>query len=234
LIFLHGFLGCKEDWEEMIPFFESRYYCIALDLPGHGDTPYCQEILSALKTEILQRGSLQGTEKPILLGYSIGGRIALQLKEIAKALVVLSGHPGLKEQKQKEDRLKSDEIWSAKLLTLPLEAFFAEWYAQPLFHPSLGNPDFLQKIAQRRIKQNPENLSYALLQMSLAHQSYTDDFSCPTLFLHGENDLKYRDLYRALPKTTSVHQIDGCGHAVHIESPAISSKKILNWLELIS
>ncbi len=221
LIFLHGFLGCKEDWEEMIPHFEDNYHCIALDLPGHGGSPYCEDILSELRTEIHRRCS----EKPILVGYSMGGRIALQLRQCAEKLIILSGHTGLKTQKEKEERLKSDAIWSEKLLKLPFEEFMAQWYAQPVFKKLM-----MQSLIKRRMQQSPQDLSRVLLQMSLSAQPHIDDFPCPTLFLYGEYDLKYRDLYSNLSETVSVRRVDKCSHAVHIDNAGLCAKQILNWL----
>ena len=37
-IFLHGFLGDKEDWQPIMRALALTHHCIALDLPGHGRT----------------------------------------------------------------------------------------------------------------------------------------------------------------------------------------------------
>jgi 2-succinyl-6-hydroxy-2,4-cyclohexadiene-1-carboxylate synthase len=214
LIFLHGFLGCKEDWEETLPFFERQFYCIALDLPGHGATPYCEDILGALKRELQQ---------PIIVGYSMGGRIALQLQESTKAIVVLSGHPGLESEEEKAARRKVDEQWCEKLGSMSIDAFIAQWYQQPIFQ-TLGS------IPKRRLSQNPQDLARVLRQMSLANQPHFTRFSRPALFLHGEEDLKYRQLYNTLPKSVSVHSIKNCGHAIPMENAKGGAEAILNWL----
>ena len=52
LIFFHGFLVSKEDWEGMLPFFQDRFFCIAYDLPGHGQSPYSEEILKTIKKAV--------------------------------------------------------------------------------------------------------------------------------------------------------------------------------------
>ena len=36
LVFLHGFLGNVDDWTETISYLKENYYCICVDLPGHG------------------------------------------------------------------------------------------------------------------------------------------------------------------------------------------------------
>jgi 2-succinyl-6-hydroxy-2,4-cyclohexadiene-1-carboxylate synthase len=213
LIFLHGFLGAKEDWTDVFPYFEGHFYSIAIDLPGHGSAPYCENVLSALK-KILQMYS----PKPIIVGYSMGGRIAMQLQEYASSLVILSAHPGLATQAEREAREKIDAMWSEKILQLPFEQFLTEWYAQPIFQSF--------SLIDRRMKQDPQALSKMMLQLSLANQ-HISPISCPALFVYGEEDLKYRELYCRLPNARG---IPGCGHVVHLEKPKECAQLILDWL----
>ena len=221
LVFLHGFLGVKEDWDEMIAVLGKHYDCMAIDLPGHGEEPYCEGILEKVK------GTLEHcSQKPILIGYSMGGRIAIQLQEHASALIILSGHYGLQTEEEKRERLERDRVWSEKLLTLPIKTFLEEWYSQPIFQGA-----DTASLIERRAQQHPHNLSQALLQLSLAHQPYSDAFPCKTLFLYGENDLKYRALYSRLPKTVTVSQVEKSGHAILLDNPAGCSEKILHWLQ---
>lgn len=223
LIFLHGFLGAKEDWAEMLPFFEEQYHCIALDLPGHGSTPYSDEILSALKEAV------QIYAPATFVGYSIGGRIALQLQEYASSVVALSAHPGLATLNEKEARWKIDEEWSERLLRFPFEKFLDEWYAQAVFRDLQNKPEFLESLIKRRKEQDPAALSRVMQQLSLAKMPATE-FSLPTLFVCGEEDLKYRELYARLPKIVAVSSIRNSGHIVHLEKPKECAEIILNWV----
>lgn len=223
LIFLHGFLGCKEDWDEMVPFFSTRFHCIAIDLPGHGATPYSEDILGILRKAI---PAMTGT-KPVLMGYSMGGRIAMQLADLAAALVVLSAHPGLSTPEEREARLKGDRVWADRLLHLPFEVFLAEWYAQPVFQFC----PMKHTLIERRKKQNPKDLARVLLQLSLAHQTPMDCFPCPAFFLYGEKDLKYQEILSRLSGTVKVRSIEGCSHVLHIENAPRCAQNILNWME---
>jgi 2-succinyl-6-hydroxy-2,4-cyclohexadiene-1-carboxylate synthase len=223
LIFLHGFLGAKEDWAEMLSVFEGEYYCIALDLPGHGETPYCEEILPVLKEAV------KIYAPATFVGYSMGGRIALQLREYASAIVALSAHPGLATPNEREARWKIDEEWSEKLLCLPFEKFLDEWYGQSVFGDLKTKPEFLESVMKRRARQNPAALSQAMRQLSIAKLPAAE-FSLPTLFVYGEEDLKYRELYARLPKNVAVQGIRNSGHIAHLEKPKECAEIILNWL----
>lgn len=43
-LFIHGFGGCKDDWPNVIKCIPTKYHCILVDLPGHGDTTFIQNI----------------------------------------------------------------------------------------------------------------------------------------------------------------------------------------------
>lgn len=73
LLFLHGFLGSKEDWREVAVHLQETHCCYAIDLPGHGESQQQSHILESLFTTYL---SLKLPPCP-LIGYSLGGRLAL-------------------------------------------------------------------------------------------------------------------------------------------------------------
>src|SRR5690242_19189175 len=111
LVFLHGFLGCKEDWTDVISHLKDHFCCYAIDLPGHGPLPVTEDIVQSV-FETLQR--LKLLRCPIV-GYSMGGRIALELakrypKEFEK-LIVISSHTGLKDEASRQLRWEQDLKW---------------------------------------------------------------------------------------------------------------------------
>ena len=161
---LHGFLGCKEDWEEVISFLP-ELECVALEYPFH--VP----------------------EGAIVVGYSMGGRIALNLP--ASFRILFSTHPGLLTEEEKRARWKRDLEWIERLKALSLENFLEEWYAQPLFAPLRAHPSFL-KVRERRLRQNSHILIEQLTRHSLAHQVY--GVPSNTLFVYGEKDIRYKQL----------------------------------------
>ena len=38
ILFLHGFTGNSQDFSSVIPLLSKSYCCLAVDLPGHGQT----------------------------------------------------------------------------------------------------------------------------------------------------------------------------------------------------
>ncbi len=217
LIFLHGFLGCKEDWQEWFSLFDRDYFCVAIDLPGHGDSPYVDTIVETLRSFIQKHFS----QKPLCIAYSMGGRIALQLQDIFSCIAALSTHPGLQTEEERAERLKGDKAWAEKLQTLPFSLFLREWYKQPLFHTLRGH--LLERIFKRRTENDPIALSKTLLQLSLATQPSYIPGKTPLCFFYGKEDCKYEKLYaNLLPRCAISH----AGHALHLENPTECAQQI--------
>lgn len=199
LVFLHGFLGRAEDWESVCSFLPTCQ-CIGIDLPGHGDSPFAEEI----KIDI---------PRFHLVGYSMGGRIAMgyaaKHPEQIASLTIMSAHPGLKTQEEKQKRLQTDTEWAKLLLELPIDEFLLRWYDQSIFKNF--RPDFTM-----RNKQNISALAAALIHYSLANQSrYEIDH-----VIVGERDDKFRELYK------NPILIPNAGHIVHLENPQKVAKII--------
>lgn len=178
--------------------------CRALNLPGHGGEPFtpdfCQWLLDATKNE-----------PPLhLVGYSMGGRLALQFRarypEKVASLTILSSHLGLNTDKQ--SRLDHD-YHLADLILHSFDAFLDFWYDQPIFKTLVAKMD----IRTLRRGQNPAHLAAALKAFSLGHQS--DLSSVPAQLLVGEFDTIYQTHYKNFPHTI----IPLAGHAAHLENP---------------
>lgn len=209
--FLHGFLGQKEDW---LPLFSHLSFPInAIDLPGHGKNPMAEDIVLATRKKI--------PAAEYLIGYSAGGRIALELKKRFPhsygRLILLSTHLGIIDEKERKLRLQQDEKWIEMLHSFPFEEFLKKWYDQKLFH-SLKKRPYFSEIFEKRKMGNPFLLAKFLKQYSIAKKSpHTPPPG--TIFIYGEEDLKYADLYRKLADSYKIYSIENAGHAVHIENP---------------
>ena len=228
IIFLHGFLGSHLDFLPIIDDLKETFFCVAVDLPAHGKSPYTKEILTSVEKLV------EPFKNPILVGYSLGGRIALQISHRLplKALVAISSHIGLNSSKQKELRLKEDLIWEKRLETLSSEEFFNLWYKQPVFS-SLESKSLLGSLRSQRIYTNPKELILVLKEMSLANQPFLDTFPCPTYFLFGKEDKKYEALYSTLPKHIEKAGISEASHALLVEDSTTCAKLIKNWIRTL-
>lgn len=203
-VFLHGFLGNTQDWEEVCKFFPSHSY-LCVDLPGHGNTPFTEDFFSLMPK----------LPKMHLVGYSMGGRLAMQyahaFPEKIASFTLLSAHRGLQTKEERENRIASDLALSQKLLH-SFDDFLLEWYDQPIFGGFRPN-------LETRKKQNPKDLASSMNYFSLGKQPL---FRLEgAMILVGEKDHKYRELY------PDAIVVPGAGHMVHLENPKFVAKTIL-------
>jgi 2-succinyl-6-hydroxy-2,4-cyclohexadiene-1-carboxylate synthase len=216
LVFIHGFVGSHEDWEPVLSYVSKEYECIAIDLPAHGQSPYTQDVYTELEH------GLQKWKAPILVGYSLGGRLSLQYgenhPEHVKGVIALSSHTGLASNELKEKRKEQDALWIHRLLTLSSEKFLSLWYAQDVFASLQKRPELLQHLLQIRTYNNCKELASILDQVSLAKQPLYTNSSYPLSFLYGEEDLSYVNLYAHFP-TSQKKAISSAGHTIHLENP---------------
>ncbi len=233
IIFLHGFLGSGNDWVPIARQLENDYCCILVDLPGHGESDieangnpdlFFTETVDALAEELSRSAN---SEPCFLVGYSMGGRIALALllrhPELFEKAIILSASPGLRTEEERLSRRESDE-GIARKIERNFDGFIKAWYEQPLFATLKNHPVFKEVESERKIN-NPENLALALRLLGTGCQpSLWDELQknrVPIQFFVGEKDLKFVEIGRQMVNlwTESTLEIfSGCGHTLHLEN----------------
>ncbi len=102
VVALHGWARTRQDWNSTL----QGYDALALDLPGFGATPPPDDGWSTADyaewlRDVLADSAVAGGDRPVVVGHSFGGRIAVQLAATAPELVrgiVLTGVPLLRAQ----------------------------------------------------------------------------------------------------------------------------------------
>ena len=237
IIFIHGFMGCSKDFEPIMDILHTQNECIAIDLPGHGKNyahlpKRClfKHLTNVIKGYITNLG----TNKCHLVGYSMGGRLALQIASsypnLIDKLVLISTNPGLVCKKEKQDRMQFDKHWANKLKTCSFDTFLTEWYSQTLFAPNKKS-HFIQTKKQI--------LRYALedylIRFSVAKQASFWEYLLHQKNEHihvvlGSNDIKYIDLYKPYKDKLYIDEITNAYHSVHIEQPMYCAQAIQRHL----
>ncbi|MBV9356830.1 MAG: 2-succinyl-6-hydroxy-2,4-cyclohexadiene-1-carboxylate synthase, partial [Chloroflexi bacterium] len=247
LLLLHGFMGSAESWAPRAAVFAARgMRTIAVDLIGHGrsDAPadparYGMERCVEDLVEVLDRLHLP---RAAVLGYSMGGRVALHLASAApervSALVLESASPGLADALERERRIASDEALADALLQDGLDAFVDRWERQPLFASQRSLPPAERdRLRAQRLRQRPLGLANSLRGYGTGRQPSLWDglvaVATPTLLLVGALDEKFRtigqSMVAALPRARLV-LVPGAGHTVHLEQPRLFDDLVLGFL----
>ena len=230
-VFLHGFLGQGEDWREQADRLGGGGRALAPDLPGHGQTPWGDlQDLDAVARALWADLDALGARRVRLVGYSLGGRVALaaclQRPAQVEALVLESASPGLDGDEARAQRLRQDLAWARLLAEEGLGAFLDAWYQAPLFASLAQRPALLQALKAARLQQDPQELARALVALSPGRQpsrwAELPTLRSPTLLLAGALDVRYADALgraaRVIPRATLV-VVPQVGHNVHAEAP---------------
>jgi pimeloyl-ACP methyl ester carboxylesterase len=116
LLLLHGFTRDHREWDPLLACFD-RYRTIRVDLIGHGksDSPaaVARYSMAHAVDDLMALLHHLEIERTALLGYSLGGRVALHLAaeapELLWALVLESASPGIEDRGERAARAASDE-----------------------------------------------------------------------------------------------------------------------------
>ncbi|MCO4792580.1 MAG: alpha/beta fold hydrolase [Bacteriovoracaceae bacterium] len=231
-LFLHGFMGNLLDWEDVLNELDQDIFWISLDLPGHGETLSNKfsdqnDILNELSTFITS------LECPFLtgVGYSMGGRILLQLAiqspTLFNKLVLESVHLGLENSTDKQSRIESDKNLFNNVSTREeFSDFLDNWYALPLFE-GIKNHTQYEDMKESKLDMNISELKAALNLMSTGHQDSAQNFlkgcSLNIQFVAGEKDQKYIEFLTVINnlknEKVTTQSVPNCSHNTHLQNP---------------
>ncbi|MGF1514327.1 MAG: 2-succinyl-6-hydroxy-2,4-cyclohexadiene-1-carboxylate synthase [Elainellaceae cyanobacterium] len=229
ILFLHGFMGHDRDFDAVVECLQHRYTCLTLDLPDHGQTRLAADTytMSTVADSLLD-WLTQVTDQPCtLLGYSMGGRLALYLALTAPErfshLVLESASPGLKTKAERQARIALDEA-RAQQIQQDFDDFLQRWYQAPMFRNLAQQPEF-EAMLQRRRQNCPKALGRSLRCLGTGQQPnlwpHLHKLTMPTLLITGEQDKKFcainAEMAQQIPNAERII-VSGCGHTVHTEN----------------
>lgn len=217
LFCLHGFLGSSKDWSAVYP--QTWRSSFEVDL---FKTPV-EDTLGSLGRWV-NKQALSRKRSQIFVGYSLGARIGLsaltQAPQAWRAAVLISGHPGLKTDEEKTQRIQSDQLWAQRFLHENWQSVLSDWNSQGVFLTEESHPKRLEETFSR------ESLAKILVGCSLGkQQNFREDlksFNLPILWLVGAKDTKFVALAEELRGTNpklNVEVVPGAGHRLIFEKP---------------
>jgi len=237
LLFLHGFLGDHTDFEEMMAYFSKSFFCIGIDLPGHGQSEIHPQTSFETTAKQIQSIVKSQVKTCHVVGYSMGARMALYTAlndpDLFQNVYLMSGAFGFKTQEEKIARLKQDQKWIDDFLAAD-PTVIQRWYQQPLFDSFRAHPLFKKTVSYRSTQDLPR-LGQSLAVFSQANHPFLDPLVCRNLYyFYGEWDEKYVKIASELKRYSHVKciQIKQSGHVVHIENPSSIQKEIQKSLNL--
>ena len=233
IVALHGFTGSGADFDPLRACLHPTHPLATPDLPGHGSNGSQRQLAAYSLAAHMEVISEAATAPQItLIGYSMGGRLALHWAiahpDRVRRLILIGASPGLATPEERDERRLGDATVAEFIRTRGLEAFFKYWHNQTFFQPMLRLPkERLDPILARRAQNDPEGLALSLENIgtgtlpSLWHR--LKEIRFPVDLVSGEHDVKFTRLAHEmgahLPKARH-SLIEGAGHAVHLEKPS--------------
>ncbi|PLZ95434.1 2-succinyl-6-hydroxy-2,4-cyclohexadiene-1-carboxylate synthase [Fischerella thermalis CCMEE 5268] len=237
ILFLHGFMGNSHEFDEAIQLLNNNFYCLKVDLPGHGNTKvlgsedyYSMAYTAQGLIDLLDNLKIH---QCFLVGYSMGGRLALYLTlyfpQKFPKVVLESASPGLLTFAERQERIKWDQQIARKL-ERSIEkndfiVFLRNWYNQPIFGNIKNHPQF-QNLIEIRTQNNPIELAKSLRLMGTGCQpslwEKLKENRNDLLLLAGEYDEKFIDINQQMAKICQYCQltiVSNAGHNIHFENP---------------
>ncbi|MGM9945375.1 MAG: 2-succinyl-6-hydroxy-2,4-cyclohexadiene-1-carboxylate synthase [Lysinibacillus sp.] len=234
IVMLHGFTGSTKTWEHVASMLP-QYRIIAIDCIGHGQTEspkdytlYKMDHQLAVLEEVFE--ALQLTSFT-LIGYSMGGRIALsyavKYPGRVQTLILESASPGLRTEQERNVRKEADDALANKIEANGVVSFVNAWENIPLFASQKRLPQHIQQaIREERLQQNEQGLANSLRGIGTGMMPPMWDklhtLSFPVTLITGSLDTKFVDIAREMttfiPKVRHL-TVNDVGHVIHVENP---------------
>jgi len=245
LLFIHGGAAHASWWRFIAPNFLPDYHCIAVDLSGHGDSARRSIYTSDLWREEVQalvndRSIFQS--KPVIIGHSMGGliaiRVAAQAKDLPGLIIIDSAasppvHHTVKRRRG-HDLLGRRRVYESRQQA---QKRFRLIPPQPC-----QNEELLEYIAAESIKQCDDGWTWKYdpgafrnLQASSVFNELKE-ISSPTLIIRGQHsrilDKDTSEIMQSeIRNATAVVEIAGAFHHVMLDQPAALIEEIRSALE---
>ncbi|MFM7363383.1 MAG: 2-succinyl-6-hydroxy-2,4-cyclohexadiene-1-carboxylate synthase [Cuspidothrix sp.] len=246
ILFLHGFMGNIDEFDQTIKLLFDNFSYLTLDLPGHGKTQVSDDqnyTMTSTAQAIINLLDQLNIDKCFLIGYSMGGRLALYLTlyfphKFIK-VILESASPGLLTETQRLVRIKSDAQIARKLSRMTdkkdFYQFLNNWYQQPIFGDINNHPQY-QSMLKSRLINHPLNLVKSLQLMGTGSQpclwELLTENTIPLLLLVGQKDKKFVDINIAMTEKCNFAQlkiINQVAHNIHLENTSAFVQHIQNF-----
>lgn len=226
---LSGFLGLPQDWD-----FLQWKHLIAADWQA-----FTLNSLEEWGKEFNQWASKQSHRSKVLMGYSLGGRLALHAlidqPHQWQAAIIVSAHPGLIHLQEREQRLHQDQIWAKRFECEDWTSLMNAWNGQEVFARDSFRFE-RQEIKYQRY-QLSKSLTYASLGSQIDLRPKIAILPMPILWITGNLDHRYCQIAQSLTFShpySRWNKIEQAGHRVPWTQPQLFSDTIMAFLNLMN
>jgi 2-succinyl-6-hydroxy-2,4-cyclohexadiene-1-carboxylate synthase len=239
VMLLHGLLGAPASWDDVVRALGDRVSAPAIPwLPGHGPAAGALPE-GGFEAVVEGLGALWLTARTTLVGYSLGGRLALALAarfpERVRGVVAIGAHTGLTSPAERTERAAWEQGLVADLERDGLPAFVDAWEQQPIFatQAALSQPD-RDRQREIRLGHHPAGIAWAIDVLGTGKMPALlgplARGGVPVIFAVGALDRRAvavaREAMGVLPRAEVV-VVPEAGHNLLLEAPGVVADLIL-------
>lgn len=242
IVFLHGFLGSKQDWSEVAEKLSEEFRCVLVDLPGHGENSLqpleTEKSFNDLVRELAEFVRVVAGEGALVVAYSLGGRLAIaagiHYSRLFSKLALVSTTPGVASEKERKARREHDALLARKMEEEGMKSFLEFWYSLSVFSSLERKPELRGALISSRARLKPAHAAQTLRAFGPGEQeSYWQrlkNLDASVLLLTGAEDLKFVELAKRMKneigERAEMQEIEDASHLVFKEQPEALSQSL--------
>ncbi len=227
---LHGFTLAGASWDDLVSRMPAGWTFVTPDLRGHGRARTAPCTMNDCAADLQELWDHLGVERSHVVGYSMGGRLALHvavnLPERTRSLLTIGAHAGL-EGEVRTARRAADGALADRIERQGVEAFVRYWESLPMFEGvARRRPQLAARLHEVRLGNTAAGLAASLRGMgAAAMEPLWDELSvidAPSTFVAGAEDSAFIEHARRLAATVAgarAEVVAESGHSVPFEQP---------------
>lgn len=270
VVLLHGFMQSSTSWDSIARSLANRFCVYALDFMGHGLTEkskkparytyedmvasvdyFLRKVVCAHEKHAHTRQALtnrtrtksSNAKRAHIIGYSMGGRIALRLlqtsSDVLASVVLESCNLGCATETERTEAAQRNQGWVDRIQHDGMEAFVNYWETLPMFatQKELGWDKLLHVS---RAANNPTSMvlclqgsgkqAMPLTEVTLEAVRTQRQNGLPMLYIYGDKDAKSAVVAATLEAEGVLVSVIPAGHNVHLEAPMLYLKEVVHFL----
>ena len=240
LVFLHGLFGSSANWRGIARRFEADHHVVVPDLRNHGRSPHADGVsYAAQATDIAELLDRLGISRGILVGHSMGGKVAMQLAlshpDRVAGLVCVDIAPvrypldrfgpvfeafAAVDPATLESRQQADERMAPYLPARAVRSYMLQ--------------NLIREEQGWRWRLNLATLERGMAELSAFPPAEQAEYLGESLFVYGGNSPyvkpEHAVLIRRLFPYARLRQIVGAGHWVYADQPQAFGDALANFL----
>ncbi|MCD8547021.1 MAG: alpha/beta fold hydrolase [Aeromonadaceae bacterium] len=243
VVLIHGLFGSLDNLGQLAKALGTAGFgVLSLDLRNHGRSPHCTEhSYPAMVADLVDLLNTQGVSQVMLLGHSMGGKVAMQFAlhhpERVQRLVVVDMAPA-------DYAPGEHDAVFAGLQAVAQQAPLSRAQADACLSQQLTEPAVRQFLLKSFLPDSQAGwrfnlpVLHAQYPQILAWPSVEGRYPGPTLFIKGElspylQPEHQASIHRLFPQARA-KLVLGAGHWPHAEKPVLFNKLVVDFLSASS